>query len=82
MLRNLSTGKGIMQKVRLANSPAARGKGLMFESAEKFDYALVFVLESETRLGASVHMMFVRFPIDIVYMDAGKKVVDIAMVLP
>lgn len=43
----------------------------------KPDYALVFELEKETRLGASIHMLFVFFPIDVVYLDSGKKVVDI-----
>ena len=82
MLRNSSTGKMVMGKVRLADSAFARMKGLMFERKENFDYALVFELPHAGRMAASVHMMFVFFPIGIVFLDAGKKVVDIAALAP
>lgn len=82
MLRNVTTGREIIGAVRLANTTASRGKGLMFERPENFDYALVFLLPSESRIGASVHMLFVFFPIDIVFLDAGKKVVDKATLRP
>jgi len=47
-----------------------------------FDYALVFILPVPSRLAASVHMMFVFFPIDIIFLDSGKKVVDKATLFP
>jgi len=76
MLFNSLTGKTLIQKTKKANSSWSRFKGLMFEQKKKFDYALIFELDSETKVGASIHMMFVFFPIDIVYLDASKKVVD------
>ncbi len=54
----------------------------MFERADNFDYALVFELPRESRLGASVHMFFVFFPIGIVFLDSEKKVVDKAVLKP
>ena len=62
-------------KVVLADSFLKRLKGLMFK--REFDYVLVFEFEGEARMGASIHMMFVFTPIDIVYLDSGKKVVDL-----
>ena len=71
-----------MPKVRLAQDAFSKFKGLMFERAENFDYALVFILPREGRIESSVHMMFVFFPIDIVYLDAQKKVVEKATLEP
>ncbi len=82
MLFNSTTQKKIIGKVRVAADFFGNLKGLMFERQENFDYALIFGLPVETRLGASVHMMFVFFPIDIVFLDAQKKVVDKATLRP
>ena len=48
-------------------------KGLMF--SKKPDYGLVFAFQTEKI--RSLHMFFVFFPIDAVYLDENKKVVDI-----
>lgn len=82
MLTNSATGKTIIAKTRIADTTFRRFKGLMFKSKENFDYALVFELPSETKFGASIHMMFMNFPIDIIYLDSSKKVVDKATVKP
>ena len=37
---------------------------------------LMFVLDQETRYGASVHMFFVFFSIDVYWLDSRKRVVD------
>ncbi len=77
MLFNKTSGKCVMKKVRLASSSWEKLKGLMFENVNLFDYALVFLLSKESILNATIHMMFVFFPIDVVYLDKNKKVVDI-----
>ena len=74
--------KIILRKVRHAISFAEQAKGLMFERKRNFDYGLVFHLPFETRAGASVHMLFVFFPIDIVYLDAQKRITEIARLNP
>lgn len=66
-----------MEKVRIADSFFKRFKGLMF--SKKPDYALVFELEKEGRINASIHMLFVFYPIDAVYLNSKKKVVDIKL---
>ena len=75
MLANKSTV--IMPKVRFADTSWLRLKGLMFENQSLFDYALVFDLPEESVLHATIHMLFVFFPIDIVFLDKNKNVVDI-----
>lgn len=77
MLINKSSGRKVSGKVKFANGFFGKLRGLMFESRENFDYALVFELGRESRAGASIHMLFVFFPIDVVYLDAGKRVVDV-----
>jgi uncharacterized membrane protein (UPF0127 family) len=77
MLFNKTTGKRVIARVVLAGTPWQKMKGLMFEDPTRFDYALVFVLPRESIVNASIHMLFVFFPIDVVYLDKGKRVVDI-----
>ncbi len=76
MLYNRTRNKKITEKTRLANTFFEKFKGLMFEKKGRFDYALIFDFGSEKKAGARIHMLFVFFPICAVYLDAGKKVVD------
>lgn len=78
MLFNKTTGKELMVKSKLAKTHWEKMKGLMFEDFKKFDYALIFVLPRESLSSAAIHMLFVFFPIDLIYLNKGKKVVDIA----
>ena len=68
--------KLLIKKVRQAKTPWQRTKGLMFEDVNKFDYALVFDFPRESKIGTSLHMIFVFFPIDVLFLNKEKKVVD------
>lgn len=76
MLFNKTRKKKIIDGVKIADCFSKRLRGLMFASQKKFNYALVFPLESESRMNASIHMLFVFFPIDVLWLDRNKKVVD------
>ena len=65
-----------MKKVKFASTQWQRTKGLMFEDVKRFDYALVFDFEKESKLMSSLHMIFVFFPIDVLFLDKSRKVVD------
>jgi len=79
----LHVGKKILMKnVRRANTPWQRMKGLMFEDLKKFNYALVFDFPAESKIGSSLHMLFVFFPIDVLFLDKNKKVVDKVTLTP
>ena len=90
MLYNVSRKKKIIGKVRFADSSFKRFRGLMFSKKKDFDYALIFdmgkgigcgLISDEGKLKASIHMCFVFFPIDVLFLDREKKVVDIAFAL-
>ena len=72
--------KVIAKKVEHADVDWKRFVGLMFR--KDFDGAMVFHLDMETRLMASIHMLFMWFPIDVLFLDSKKKVVDKAMLRP
>ncbi|MFC2174399.1 DUF192 domain-containing protein [archaeon] len=67
-------------KVEWATTPWQKFLGLMFRKEVK--KPLVLVLGKESRMGASIHMMFMRFPIDAVFLDTERKVVDTATLRP
>jgi len=64
----------IIKNAKLCKSIFSKAVGLMFRFKQP-DYALVFVFNSERR--ADLHMLFVFFPIDVLFLDKNKKIVDI-----
>jgi len=60
--------------VKLADSFFKRFRGLML--VRTINYALVFVLPTETRLNASIHMFFMLSDIDVIWLDSSRRVVD------
>lgn len=77
MLYNNTTNKAVCKKVREADTMLSRGLGLMLKRKKSVDYCLAFSFPKPTRIGASTHTMFMLFPIDIVYLDEEKRVVEI-----
>lgn len=75
---NKTSGKKIIGKVKFARTFLSRAVGLMFLRRKNFDFGLVFELPEESRIAGTIHMLFVFFPIDAVYLDSHRKVVDIA----
>lgn len=73
---SLYTGDGqvVSEDVEVADTPAGRAAGLMFRRG--LSGALVLDAGRETRDG--IHMLFVRFPIDVVFLDADKRIVGLA----
>ncbi len=63
-LVNLTRGTVVAHEVRLARSPWARGLGLMGHPGLAPGQALILQPES------SIHMFFMRFPLDVLFLDA------------
>jgi uncharacterized membrane protein (UPF0127 family) len=82
MLRNLTTGETLAQHVRLCDTFVARGRGLMFRRHLPADTALVFAEGRESIVGASIHMLFVFFPIAVIWLDRRHQVVDCRLAHP
>ncbi len=74
VLFNKTCNKIISKNVRFASTPLQKMRGLMFR--RKPDYALVFQTRFPGRASLSIHMFFVFFSIDVVYLR-NNCVVDI-----
>ena len=70
-----SDGTVIATNVELARSIVKQMIGLMFRSSIPSDFAMIFDMHWEQYLG--IHMLFVRFPIDLVYLAENRQIVDI-----
>lgn len=82
LLYNKSRKNKVLEKVRTANSAWKKFKGLMLEKPENFDFALVFPFLRNERVGASLHMLFVSFPICVLFLNSEKKVLEKAILQP
>ena len=77
LLKNITKNKIMSKNTKFADNFFKRAKGLMFSSRNNFNYSLIFDLERNTVLGASIHMFFVFFPINLIFVDENKKIVEI-----
>ncbi|WP_135830682.1 DUF192 domain-containing protein [Halorussus halobius] len=57
-------------EVETADSFLARARGLMFRRSIPDDYALVFEFDDVD--SRDVHMVFVPFPLDVLWLDGGE----------
>jgi len=74
MIKNKTKNFVIIKKSKLCRNVFCKAFGFMFRF-KKPDHALVFIFNNERR--ADLHMLFVFFPIDVLFLDKNKKVVDI-----
>lgn len=80
VLVNKSKGTNL-GKFDLANSFMSRFMGLMFK--RDLEKGLILKLpNTRSRRGSAIHMFFMRFPLDIVFTDSNKKVVDMISIEP
>ena len=61
-------------EVKVCKSLFSRARGLMFSKRIK-DSCLLFVFPKEERV--SLHMFFVFFPIDVLFLNEKKEIVDL-----
>lgn len=65
-MRLVTDGEVLATEVEIADSLIAKARGLMFRRSIPDDYALVFPFDTAER--RSVHMVFVPFPITVVWL--------------
>jgi uncharacterized membrane protein (UPF0127 family) len=63
----------VATNVEFACSILKKIKGLMFSRKIPDNYALVFVLKKPQKV--SLHMLFVNYPIDAIFLDEKKRVI-------
>lgn len=77
-----SDGTVLPLRVRRCDTFLCRLRGLTFRRSLAADEGLLFVETSESRLGAAIHMLFVFFPIGVVWLDSTRRVVDATVARP
>ena len=70
-----SDGTVVASEVEMADTMLRQVVGLMFKKRIPPGYAMIFDLRREQYV--SIHMMFVFFPIDLVYLDRDRRIVDV-----
>lgn len=76
MITNRTRNKVISREILLCNKLWSSMKGLMFRKELQENQCLLIDLHKDTN--ASIHMFFVNFPIDIIWLNSEKRVVDFA----
>ncbi len=75
MIKNSTKKKVLAETVMFARSLRQKCKGVMFTKKSFLENkGLVFVFPEERRVG--LHMMFVNYPIDVLWLDSRRKVVE------
>jgi uncharacterized membrane protein (UPF0127 family) len=82
MLTNCRTGRALATKVTLRRRAWELALGLMFRREIGEDEAMVFCLPRSGIREASVHMLFVPFPIALLWLDEERRVVDKTLARP
>ena len=72
-----SAGTVVASDVELADTVLKKTTGVMFRRHLSPGFAMIFDMGMETRAGIAIHMMFVFVPIDVVYLDDRRTIVDI-----
>lgn len=73
MIKNKTKNKVLVNQKKMCKSEWCKAKGLMFSKKIK-DKGLIFVFDKMRRAG--LHMFFVFFPIDVLFLDENMVVVD------
>lgn len=82
MVKNRTSGKTILARVRWCSSFFSRLRGLTFRRALAADEGIVLDEQVESVLATAIHMLFVFFPIGVVWLDRNFKVVDQVLARP
>ena len=79
---NETQDKPLLARVRRCAGFACRLRGLTFRRALPTDEGLLLVGPRENRAEAAIHMFFVFFPIGVLWLDSGMRVVDKTIARP
>lgn len=82
MIKNATTGDVIATRITWCTTFLTRGLGLMFRPPVREDEAYIFDQGRESRSLTTIHMLFVFFPLAVIWLDASRRVVDKALARP
>jgi uncharacterized membrane protein (UPF0127 family) len=81
-LLRTSDGRVIVSRVRWCDSFSCKLRGLMFRRALPVDEGLLLVESHQSRMGVSIHMFFMFFPIVVIWLDNDFTIVDYKLARP
>jgi uncharacterized membrane protein (UPF0127 family) len=73
-------GLEIAKNLEFARSILDKMSGLMFRRCIRTDSAMIFILDKPSHV--TVHMFFMRFPIDAIFLDEGKRICGLSRLNP
>ncbi len=73
-------GKEIAKNVEFARTILQQTLGMMFRKGISPDYSMIFILKKPASI--IIHMLFVFFPIDVIFLDEKKKISGLAGLAP
>lgn len=79
---NESREEPLLDRVRRCRSFFSRLRGLTFRRRLGADEGILLVGARESRMDSAIHMLFVFFPIAVVWLDREGRVVDTALARP
>ena len=82
MLVNRTTGTVLASRVLICKTFWLKFRGLMFRRSLDPDEACVFVHSRASITETTIHMLFVFFPIAVLWLDSQKRVVDAVVARP
>ena len=74
MIRNLTKGTVVAKRHKICRSYLSKMRGLMFRRKTD-DMGYVFMFSHDTRV--SLHMLFVFFAIDVIFLDSASRIIEI-----
>lgn len=73
-------GVEIAKNIDFARTMFRQALGLMFRKYIPYDYSMIFILKKQSHV--SIHMLFVFFPIDVIFLNEEKKIIALSPLRP
>ncbi|MCZ7401547.1 MAG: DUF192 domain-containing protein [Candidatus Methanoperedens sp.] len=73
-------GAEIARNIEFARTTFRHALGLMFRKCIQYDYSMIFILKKPSQV--SIHMLFVFFPIDVIFLNEEKKIMGLSRLRP
>jgi uncharacterized membrane protein (UPF0127 family) len=73
-------GVVIAKNIEFARTMLAQSLGLMFRKSMPHSYSMIFILKKPSHV--NVHMLFVFFRIDVIFLNEEKKVMGFSLLKP
>jgi uncharacterized protein len=70
----------IARNIEICRTTASQISGLMFRAELPADYAMIFLMKKPSSVG--IHMLFMRFPIDVIFLNEGRMIIGFAHLNP